>query len=537
MTAKRIIALLTAVVIAVTMLTACGDDSELYTFRIDLEATPENLDPQVSTDEASAMILQNTMEGLMTHDSEGNLICGAAKDYEVSQDGLKYTFNIDENCYWVYKGEKAEQVTAHDFVFAFQRIFDVNTGSPAIKQFMCIKNAWSIVEGEMPKEALGVYASDSSTLVIELDYAYEGLLELLSTTATFPCSQSFFTETKGKYGLEYASVMTNGPFCITSWRKGKYFTLSKSESYAKPETVKAEYIVLYVDKPEEERVKRFEDGTTDVMRVSGSDISALVEQDFGYAQFQDISWCIVQNCADETLSSTSVRRALARAFTDDAYSNHLPIWLGKSGAVVPPAVTTQGISYRRFAGLDLSLEYLPENALDELSKGLEELEIYSVPRLTMISPSEEPFGFLVQFVQQTWQSDLSVFVNLSAVPAQDIEKEIAGGDWQLALVPLKSDTGDAEEFLTMFTSDSPKNIWGYSNPEYDALIEKAAHAQRGEQGRGYLIEAENKLIDDGVIIPFAYQTSFYAFSKNSKDIEISPFGGGLTFKYAYKTDK
>jgi peptide/nickel transport system substrate-binding protein/oligopeptide transport system substrate-binding protein len=67
----------------------------------------------------------NSFEGLMTYDSEGNLQCAQAEKYEVSEDGLSYTFTLRDGLKW----SNGEALTANDFAYAWKRAADVSNAS------------------------------------------------------------------------------------------------------------------------------------------------------------------------------------------------------------------------------------------------------------------------------------------------------------------------------------------------------------------------------------------------------------------------
>ncbi len=530
MTIKRMSAGIIALLL-LFMLTACGA-SEETAFAYDITGEPSNLDPQLASDSASLLVLQNTMEGLMSYDKDGALTMGAALSYTVSDDGMTYVFTLDETANWVHRGSVYAPVTAHDFVFAFQRIFDTATASPFIKEFMCIKNADEVVVGQRPKEALGVYASKTYELTVELSYPFDGFLALTATTPAMPCNPNLFTETQGKYGTNIKNMAFNGPFILSSWKSGESLTLRKNTSYHRASEVLPSRVVLYPPMKDQDSTARFLAGTTDVMSVSGDRIEALVADGYGYEQFQDTTWALVFNTNDAVFANKNIRLAFAHSFTNTSYLHQFPIWLKKAGAFVPPVVSSGMQPYRRHAGLDFMLEYQPDAARGLLNAGLLELEQSKLPKVTVLCPQQEVFGFLMQYVQQTWQDDLSAFVSLERKSDPDILRAVKNGQFQVALVPFRPESDNVSEMLSQFVSDSPKNITGYQNPDYDALMTAATLAATQQEATGDLIAAEQLLIEQGVLIPFAYQTSFYAISKNANDIVISPFGGGLFFKYA-----
>ncbi len=527
---KRVAAALAALLL-LGMLVACGKNKETA-FAYDITAEPRNLDPQLASDSASLLVLQNTMEGLMSYDKDGALAMGAALSYTVTDDGMTYVFTLDDTARWVHRGSDYAPVTAHDFVFAFQRIFDTATSSPYIKEFMCIKNADEVVAGEKPKEALGIYASKTYELTVTLSYPFDGFLALTATTPAMPCNPALFTETQGKYGTNIKNMAFNGPFVLSSWKSGESLTLRKNVSYHRADEVLPSRVVLFPPQKDQDSTVRFMAGTTDVMSVSGDRIEALVADGYGYEQFQDTTWALVFNTNNEVFANQSIRLAFAKAFTNASYVHQFPIWLKKAGALVPPVVSSGMQPYRRYAGLDLMLGYQPETARELLRTGRSELELAKLPKVTVLSPQQETFGFLMQYVQQTWQDDLSVFVSLERKSDADILRAVKSGQYQIALVPFRPESDNVSEMLSQFVTDSPKNVTGYQNPDYDALMTAATLAATQQEATGELIAAEQMLIEQGVLIPFAYQTSFYAISKDANDIVISPFGGGLFFKYA-----
>ena len=153
---EKVKILFLTVVILITSLTfGCSrnkSDGSDFLFNCSLLGNPQNLDPQMAIDTSSFTVIKNMYSGLLKLDGNGVLTNDIAKSYTISDDGLKYTFELRDNCYWNSKDfEEGEEikVTAKDFVFAFQRIFNAQMQSPYSKDFICLKNANAITNGEM----------------------------------------------------------------------------------------------------------------------------------------------------------------------------------------------------------------------------------------------------------------------------------------------------------------------------------------------------------------------------------------------------
>ena len=108
------------------LLGGCGASSSLV--RYDISGDVESLDPQFADEENEQLVIYNIMEGLMCQLPSGELTNGVIEGYDVSADQPTYTFHLRDGMVW--DDADSTPVTAHDFVFAFQRIFNSIYPSP-----------------------------------------------------------------------------------------------------------------------------------------------------------------------------------------------------------------------------------------------------------------------------------------------------------------------------------------------------------------------------------------------------------------------
>ena len=126
---------------------------------------PHSLDPQTAEGVPESNILRDLFEGLIGEDASGNLVPGVAEKWEISADGKTYTFHLRDA-----KWSDGSPLTAHDFVYGWQRAVDPATGSHYSFLLYPVKNAQKIAEGhEKDGNQLGVKATDDHTLVAELE--------------------------------------------------------------------------------------------------------------------------------------------------------------------------------------------------------------------------------------------------------------------------------------------------------------------------------------------------------------------------------
>ncbi|MEE1246777.1 MAG: ABC transporter substrate-binding protein, partial [Acutalibacteraceae bacterium] len=131
---RKVLSLLLALVIAVS-LCACGGDSEELII-MPINADPMCLDPQVAETDESKLLIANCFEGLVRLDKDYKLVPGVAESWDISSDGLTYTFHLRKDTHWKllnsfrdilpedYKDTYRTQVIADDFVFGLRRAVD-----------------------------------------------------------------------------------------------------------------------------------------------------------------------------------------------------------------------------------------------------------------------------------------------------------------------------------------------------------------------------------------------------------------------------
>ena len=142
---KRALAFFFVVFLMPTLLFS-GCLRENNNFVYDLEGAPKNLDPQSAADAASRLVIANLFEGLVTIGEDGSVCPGAAESWDVSVDGLTYTFQLREDGKW----SDGQPVTAADFVYGFQRLFDPATNAPGAADFTCIEEAEAPADPAFP---------------------------------------------------------------------------------------------------------------------------------------------------------------------------------------------------------------------------------------------------------------------------------------------------------------------------------------------------------------------------------------------------
>src|SRR5215216_5586675 len=142
-----------------------GGAAAQVTYNRGNDADPETLDPHKTATVYEANILRDLYEGLLIHDAAGKVAPGVAEKHEISDDGRVYRFTLRADAKW----SNGDPVKASDFVFAYRRIMNPETGAKYSNVLFPILNAEKVNKGQAKLEELGARAVDDRTLEIKLE--------------------------------------------------------------------------------------------------------------------------------------------------------------------------------------------------------------------------------------------------------------------------------------------------------------------------------------------------------------------------------
>jgi oligopeptide transport system substrate-binding protein len=505
---KRTLCLCMAAVLLLPLVSCSGKKSNQLV-KYNLSSEPVNLDPPLADDPSSALVVTNLFEGLLRMAADGKLTEGVATDYEVSSDGLTYVFHLRTDAKWYAAADKREApVTAHDFVFGFQRLFNPETGSVSAKKLYCIKNAETIHNGSLPVSELGVTAEDDYTLTIQLDYANSMFLTLLTTPAAMPCNEAFFLEAEGRYGLSMDTLMSNGAYYLKEWSKGEYLALRSNPAYQSATEVKNGGVSLYFQSDLEEVKKDFDDGNVHAFSITGDKAQMFTGKGNNIDQNTNSTWGLVFNCSRTAFANPNVVKALSMDLDRSCYEDYLPDYLSVADALVPPAVTMLDKSYRELANRVSAPAYQAGDAVQMMQGVYSALGTTSLSNVTVIMPKDSPHAALFSYISQIWQRDLQVYFKVEQLEEQEYQQRLTSGDFDCAVMQISGSYNSPEAYLASF-ADMPQ--YGILLEGYASLLNQASRSTL-EQSTEYYKQAEQQLLNSGVFIPLYYQTDCFVSS-------------------------
>ncbi len=514
--------------------TSCSlfeNDGSGHTFKVSISSNPENLDPQIANDASSIAVGKNMFVGLLRL-SNGRLTAGVAKDYLISDDGLKYTFYLDDRYKWKALDDFSADVTAHDFVFAFKRLFDVKTESPHAKDYYCISGSQAAHNGAIPLDEIGVKALDDYTLEFTLSYPNAEFLYLLAELPASPCNEQFFENCKGKYGLEAENIASNGAFYVRYWlydkyNKSNYIRLSRNSYYSEINRVYPSGVTYFIHPSSAEKLKAFTDETTDVL-IDDSGFSKLLDSEYQLSASYSSTYGIVFNLSNEVLAQKEVRELFSMAINRVELDDELPKNLTSAYSIIPPETIISGSAYE--SGFDKTLlEYNKITAQYRWNFLLSEAQKSSLYNINVLVSDDFLSSDKLRLICDSWYNAFDIHFGIEVVNDADYAKRISSGDYDIAFVSLTPDNGDIFGYLSDFGS---ADEYGISLNEVIKIENKLGKYNTLTAKYSDFITAEKKIIEDYLFLPICHGLVYNIYSEDIADFEYDVLKNTIIFENA-----
>ncbi|MGN0298659.1 MAG: peptide ABC transporter substrate-binding protein [Lachnospiraceae bacterium] len=214
-------------------------------YTLNYSSDPTTWDPFATYLASDSSAIVNTYDGLLEYDNEGVLQPALAESYEVSEDGLTYTFHLREGVKWVdSQGREVATLTADDFVAGFQHMMDAEAGMEYLVDGLIV-NASGYLSGEVTDMAeVGVKAVDEYTLEYTLEAPCTYFLTMLGWSNFAPLCRSYYVSQGGKFGDEFDSSAADytygltpdniaycGPYLVTNATEKNTIVFKANSSY------------------------------------------------------------------------------------------------------------------------------------------------------------------------------------------------------------------------------------------------------------------------------------------------------------------
>ncbi len=489
---------------------------------------PNTLDPSKGSDMYGNNILMNIVEPLIrVQDVEGKqgeteYFAAGAESWDISEDGLTYTFHIREGNKW----NDGEPVTAKDYEYGILRSIDPRTACPYANLCYYIKGAEAannqeVAEGAEPDfSKVGVKATDDKTLEVTLESPTAFFLDLVTQRVFFPQRKDWVE----KYGDTYATSPETspqcGPFILKSWVVNSEQNYEKNENYWDKDEVKLSKYKVSIIQDTNTVYNALKTGEIDYANVSDPKWKSQFLDNPDYYSLvrsrPDTTYMMFNLSSDSHIPSAKMRQALSIALDRqeliDACYNGVPT---PAYDFVPPALTCQGKEFNKL-GEGWVKTLMDENPDPKalFIEGMKEANLGDDPSKVTVrllgSGTDQDARTSAEFVQQNFQEVLGCNVEVDNQEwSQFINIVKTGKDFDLAWLAWNADYNDPSNFLeTCYSKTLAYPAVEYKNDEFDSLIEQAKVEQDPDKRAEILHNAEKVVVhDDPALMPVVHRIS------------------------------
>ena len=510
-------------------------------FTVQIGPNPETLDPALNASIDGGNTLLTIEEPLLIIDENNEVQPGQAESYDVSDDGLTWTFHLRDGLKW----SDGSDLTAADFEYSFKRIASPDTAAPYAETVVGMIDGYQDAIGNPDADgntttdpdwdALNVKASeDGKDLTIQLAYPCSYFDKLAAFVVTSPVQQATVEANGDSWCTEPDTFICNGPYMITEWTPSERIVLSKNPYYVggwDSDKIVSDTITLLLLEDSSAAYAAYNSGEAQLIKdVPTDEIPSLTKaEDGGDFYIDEImgTYYISTNDQEEPFTDVRVRKALSLAIDRDYVANTIMqgIYTPATALVGPGIVDNEGYFMDNANGGEPYISDDYEANLEEAKSLMAEAGYPDGEGFPTITYSANDAGYhiaVAEYLQQAW-GELGITMNIDKVEWSSFIPMRRAGDYDVSRNGWSMDYNDPSNMLELFTTNNGNNDGKYANPEFDQVIEDSRVADKATHFEK-LHEAEDILMNDAACIPVAYYNDFWLQSPSLKGTWHSPYG-------------
>lgn len=469
-------------------------------------AEPQDLDPQVMTAFTDQNIALALFEGLCALDEESSqAVPAAAARWEVSADGLTYTFHLRPGLKW----SDGTPLTAHDFVAAWRRALLPTLAAEYAYLLHPLKNAEAINAGRLSATELGAEASDDTTLRLTLERPTPYLPALTANPIWFPLNRAVLArfdaqERRGTAWTRAGHLVGNGPFQLAEWSPNAHVKVVRNPHYWDAATVRLHGITFFPTENIEVDERNFRAGqvhlTAELPLAKVDRYRRTVPQSLRLDPFLE-TFFLRFNTTRPPLDDVRVRRALSLAI-DRALLARTVLRGTRAPAFhyTPPDCAGYTSAAR--------LTHDPA-AARELFAAAGFAGGQGFPRLEVQVRNDELHAKVLEVIQAMWARELGITVTIAPMEQKTWVQNQQTLNYAISTARWVGDFVDPVTFLDMFVGGGTNNWTGWADLRYDAALAAAARAGSGGERLAHFQTAEARLLEGSPVAPVFFGVRSY----------------------------
>lgn len=532
---KKILSFLLALALSVSLVACNSDDGGSKkkdgenVYRDYQTSEAKTLDFNQATDAVSGRYGFNVGERLVLIDSQGVVKPGLAESWEVSDDGLTYTFNMRDQVYVDHEGKEQREVIADDFVNAFNFIVKKDADGEYLTQSSNYVTKYISVKS--------VEAEDDKTVIITLNKAEDYALSMFANYVFDPRPQDLIDELGGddKYAVNHETRWYSGPFYISDYESASKVVMPKNESYWNADEIELDRVETKVMVGADPALleSAYNEGHIDYFSLQGDIYSKYEDNEQAQLIDELVVFNIVFNFkpvdanSDMNLVAKHVEARLALAQSYDpqylidkvlhgGYTSSY--WVPKGFDVV------DGNDFRTDTGYeDGYLGYDPAAAKANWDK-FKKATGKDTFTLKLLNYDSAVAADSMEYVKQEMEKNLEgLTVVIEPLVFQDKLAKAKKFDFDMNYYGWSPDYINAKAMLTNFETTNTYNEIRFANEEYDKLLASGS--------REDLIRAEEILIKEQVAMAPVWQRQRpYMVREGLEGLKMYPIGTDFDYR-------
>ena len=428
-----------------------------------------SFDPQLIESVSESAVARDLFEGLFNQTPDGKLTPGVALRWEANDAKNVYTFYLRKNAKW----SNGDAVTAHDFVFAWQRLVDPKLASfySSYMELMSVKNASEIIKGKKPPSSLGVKALDDFTFQAELNDSLPYFPTMLAHASTMPAPRKVI-EKLGDQWTKPGQMVGNGAYVLTEHVINERLVRVRNPLYWDNENTIIDKVIALIINDDNQAFNRYQAGEVLKTEVPTGQYKRQKKQrpDETYSDPRLCSYYYMFNTLKPPFNDIRVRKALSYAIDREIITKNI-----LQAGQIPGYTLTPG-STANFQLPDIDFAKMTKKQRLAKAKALLAEAGYGPDnplKPTILYNTSEGHKKIAIAIRQMWKKSLGVLAILENQEWKTYMNNRHQQNFEIARAAWCGDYNEASTFLDLVRSDSDQNDGKYNSPAVDKLIADA----------------------------------------------------------------
>ncbi|MED1954096.1 peptide ABC transporter substrate-binding protein [Brevibacillus centrosporus] len=484
---------------------------------LNMQGEPASVDPGIGADLISSNLLLQLYEGLTRYSPDGTYVNAAAEKVELSEDKKTYTFTLRDA-----KWSNGDQVTAHDFEYAWKRVLDPKTAAGNAYLLYYIKNATQFNSGKATADDVGVKALDDKTLQVTLENPTPYFLQATSLIPYMPINQKVDTE-NAKWASEASTHVSNGPFKLETWEHKSKIVMAKNPNYWDQQAVRLETVEFSMIEDENTELSMYDNDELDwagkpFSSLPTDAIPALKESGERKAiQIAGTYWYVF-NTEKPPFNNPKIRKAFAYAIDRQLLVDNIT-QANEAPALSAAPLKTSNRTEGYFKDHDV------DTAKTMLAAGLKELGLTELPPITLSFDTGDQHKKIAVAIQDQWKHVLGAEVRLENKEKKVFFDDLATGNFEVGRMGWFADFNDPANFIEGFKNkENAINFAKWENADFAKMMQQSDLEQDPAKRMALLNQAEAIMMDEMPILPLYHYISLSMIKDKVKNVQFDMQG-------------